>query len=184
MSATRHTFETDDHALAAKIYAVVVEHDHPAKTAAGVVHLASTPPPPPATSVALTPPTNGAAPPPVSAAPPAPPAPPSAPALAATPPPPPAPPTAAATPPPPPPPTSAAPPPPAADNGLGIAPAGWTLEHVKDAAGKFTANPAKGGAGALAEALRAFCAPGEARPSIKKIYPAYWPQAHAALLAP
>jgi len=173
---TTHCFETDDLALAAKIHGLIRDYENPGAAAAPMETAKVAAPPPPGS--------NGAsAPPPAAAVPLTPATLPPPPAASAAPPAPPPPATAAAAPPPPPAAAAAAPPPPAND-GLQIAPAGWTLDHIKDAAGKFTANPAKGGAAALAEALRQFCPPGESRPSIKKIYPAYWPQAHATLSAP
>lgn len=63
------------------------------------------------------------------------------------------------------------------------APAGWTLDHVKGAAATFTANPQKGGAAAMQELLRRYCPAGEARPSLKKVYPSYWPAVYTALTA-
>jgi hypothetical protein len=57
------------------------------------------------------------------------------------------------------------------------------VDHIKQAAAAFTSNPQKGGADGLQNALRPFCPPGEARPSIKKVYPAYWPQLYGVLVA-
>jgi hypothetical protein len=66
---------------------------------------------------------------------------------------------------------------------LTIAPTGWTMDHMRDAAKAFTSNPNKGGAAALADIVAKYCPPGTAKPSIKLAYPAWWPQLYNDLTA-
>lgn len=64
-----------------------------------------------------------------------------------------------------------------------VAPAGWTVDHVRGAAKAFVDKNGSEGSTKLGALAMKYCPPGTAKPGVSKVMPAYWPNFYAELTA-